>query len=529
MKAINLVRLILVLFCLIGFSANISAIEYLLRADVTTVTMPDGAVITMWGFADDTAGDGTGTVTVPGPKLTVPPGDTELVVRVKNNLTPARTGLPMGCPVCIVIPGLPAQMTPVRFGPAPYPEFEGRIRSLTHETPPDNNTVGEYRWTNLRAGTYAYHSGTHVQCHVQMGLYGALTIDHAAGEAYPGITYDKDLIVFYSEIDPAFHQAVATNNYGPGKTMTSTIDYDPKYFLVNGKPFVQGQLPLEAGNAGETILLRFINMGLETHVPTLQNNYIQLVAEDANLYPYQKEQYSVTLPASKTIDALFVPDAEKSYPLYDRRLFLTNNESSPGGFFSYLDVIQSGAPTAVGDNYVTNEDVTLNVSAPGVLGNDTGTGTLTAIVETLPAHGTLTLNANGSLSYVPSANYFGTDSFTYRAQADGKKSHPAPVSITVNSVNDPPIAVNDLAITTTNVPITVNVIANDYDVDGTINPASLVITNPPVQGTAVANPNGTITYTPPLNFRGLVIIMYKVSDNNGAQSNLGWLQIRVNR
>jgi len=52
-----------------------------------------------------------------------------------------------------------------------------------------------------------------------------------------------------------------------------------------------------------------------------------------------------------------------------------------------------------------------------VLGNDTDADgdPLTAIVVSAPAHGALTLNANGGFSYTPAANYNGPDSFTYRA------------------------------------------------------------------------------------------------------------------
>src|SRR5438445_4245528 len=72
-------------------------------------------------------------------------------------------------------------------------------------------------------------------------------------------------------------------------------------------------------------------------------------------------------------------------------------------------------PVAAGDNYSTNEDATLTVAVPGVLANDTDVDgdALTAIVVSGPSHGTLTLGANGSVSYTPAADYNGPDSFTY--------------------------------------------------------------------------------------------------------------------
>jgi VCBS repeat-containing protein len=97
-------------------------------------------------------------------------------------------------------------------------------------------------------------------------------------------------------------------------------------------------------------------------------------------------------------------------------------------------------PVANADAYSTNEDTPLNVSAPGVLGNDSDPNGdhLNAVKLSDPAHGSLTLNANGSFVYTPAANYNGPDSFTYAANDGTQNSSPATVTIAVTSVNDPP-------------------------------------------------------------------------------------------
>src|SRR5207249_11632699 len=102
-------------------------------------------------------------------------------------------------------------------------------------------------------------------------------------------------------------------------------------------------------------------------------------------------------------------------------------------------------PVAANDSYPTNDDTVLTQSAPGVLANDTDPDgdTKTAALVAGPSHGTLTLNANGSFTYTPAANYNGPDSFTYRASDGTLTSNIATVAITVAAVNDAPVAVDD--------------------------------------------------------------------------------------
>ena len=98
------------------------------------------------------------------------------------------------------------------------------------------------------------------------------------------------------------------------------------------------------------------------------------------------------------------------------------------------------APTAAADAYSTAEDTALTVAAPGVLGNDSDPdgNPLTAVLGSGPSHGTLTLNANGSFTYTPAANYNGPDTFTYRASDGTLTSNLATVTLTVTAVNDAP-------------------------------------------------------------------------------------------
>src|SRR5262249_48005254 len=151
------------------------------------------------------------------------------------------------------------------------------------------------------------------------------------------------------------------------------------------------------------------------------------------------------------------------------------------------------------DSYSTAEDTQLTVNAPGLLGNDTDVegSALTAALVAGPSHGTLTLNANGSFTYTPQANYNGPDSFTYRANPGSLDSNTATVSLTVTAVNDAPVAANNSYSTTEEVALNVaapGVLAGDTDVDG--DSLTAVLVSGPAHGTLTLNANGSFTYTP---------------------------------
>lgn len=110
-------------------------------------------------------------------------------------------------------------------------------------------------------------------------------------------------------------------------------------------------------------------------------------------------------------------------------------------------------PTPAADAYTTPFGTTLTVAAPGVLGNDdahTAPG-LTAVLVTGPAHGTLALNGDGSLTYTPATGFAGDDTFVYRATSAAGSGGTATVTVTVAepTVVQPPLEVRVAAITGT--------------------------------------------------------------------------------
>jgi FtsP/CotA-like multicopper oxidase with cupredoxin domain len=297
---------------------------YNLRAGATTMAMPDGEIIIMWGFADI---DGDNEPKIPGPRLMVPAGE-GLTVSLTNDLP---------VPVSIIVPG---QTPPLVVPPGdsePERNLDGRIRSFTRETPAAGGPVS-YTWPSIKPGTYLYHSGTHPAVQVQMGLYGAVTNDavDAPAEAYPGIGYDAEALIIYSEIDPALHAAVVGGTYGT-PMYPSTIDYQPKYFLVNGEPS-DATAPVAEATPGSNVLVRLLNAGLKDHAPEILGSHLSVIAEDGNLYPYARQHYSMVLPAGKTLDALLIAPVEGEYPIFDRRLYRTNDASVEGPMYTKISV-----------------------------------------------------------------------------------------------------------------------------------------------------------------------------------------------
>jgi hypothetical protein len=185
------------------------------------------------------------------------------------------------------------------------------------------------------------------------------------------------------------------------------------------------------------------------------------------------------------------------------------------------------APVATNDT-ATTAGVGLDIN---VLANDAapagGALNPASVIVTPPTSGigTATASLAGTVSYTPNG-FVGTDIFTYTvADLLGNVSNTATVTVTVT--NAAPVAVNDAATTNAGVAAIIPVAANDTDADGTVDPATVAIKTAPVNGTAVANPAGTVTYTPNAGFVGTDSFTYTVKDNLGAESNAATVSVDV--
>lgn len=177
-------------------------------------------------------------------------------------------------------------------------------------------------------------------------------------------------------------------------------------------------------------------------------------------------------------------------------------------------ILVDTAPVALDDTFDTDEDTTLDISAPGVLGNDidADSDVLAATWLTGPSFGELTLNANGSFQYTPDAEFNGQDSFTYQV-SDGYLTDEATVEINVVAVNDAPVAVDDAYETQEDTPLVVpapGILSNDYDVEGDFLLPS-IISAPEFGETEMAD-DGSFVYTPDPDFFGSDVFIYSIWD-----------------
>ncbi len=218
---------------------------------------------------------------------------------------------------------------------------------------------------------------------------------------------------------------------------------------------------------------------------------------------------------------------------------------SLGGLSNVVSVVitvtsVNDPPVANDDTGTVAEDGVLNGSS--VLGNDTdhkgapseNNLPLTAQLVGDVSHGTLVLNANGTYTYTPAADYNGTDSFTYQTvDSLGGVSNTATVNITVTSVNDAPVAAADSATTNEDTPVIIDVLANDSDLHGGApnennTPLSTQIVGGPAHGTLTLNPDGTYTYTPNADYNGSDSFTYRAVDKLGGVSGTATVSITVN-
>jgi uncharacterized repeat protein (TIGR01451 family) len=184
--------------------------------------------------------------------------------------------------------------------------------------------------------------------------------------------------------------------------------------------------------------------------------------------------------------------------------FVTNCASI---FVNVLPV--NDAPVAFSQSVTNLEDTVLPITLTGA---DVDGPVTNFVLVSLPLHGVLS-GSGANLTYTPTNNYFGPDSFTFTVNDGSLTSAVATVSITVLAVNDAPSAVANSYTVGQNLPLVITapgVLTNDTDVES--NALTAVLVGNPANGALTFNANGSFTYTPTNDFTGVDSFTYRASD-----------------
>ncbi|GAB4482829.1 MAG: hypothetical protein OHK0044_31910 [Burkholderiaceae bacterium] len=538
-----------------AFGAPAAAMNVCVRVAQYTETMPDGVTsVPMWGYrvastctAAQLANPASAInrpVVSPGAAITVPPGDSTLNITLVNRAS-ANTALgerALPVPTSIVLHGHNTTMAPVFKTNAtvndpgttsdctPGTSVDCRMRSFTREAAPGGSAT--YTYTNVKPGTYLYQSGTLPQIQVPMGLYGMLRKNApatvtSARVAYPGAAsapdqyaFDNEIPLILSEVDPAIHAAVAAGTF-----TGSTIGYDPKYFRVHRYPNPPATVPAAGvisqpieftdnparGTLGVQLgtrqLVRVINAGIQSRALTFLDGHWFLIAEDGNLFPYPREQYSAFLPAAKSADLWFTPTMpsgnrpDRRLAIFDRRLALTNNDAnSVGGMLVRLTIAGVGTQPTVDASACATTGTQGSAYACTVTA--AGSGAPVYSLDIAPAGmtidagtGAIAWTPNNDQAYKPLLGQTVSNPVQVRATDPSGRFGTASFSVAVTNVDDAPIARDDAydvrggALTATR-----SVLANDVDPDGDPFTAVTVVAAP-TNGTVTMNNDGTFTFT----------------------------------
>ncbi|HEX7048548.1 MAG TPA: tandem-95 repeat protein [Gammaproteobacteria bacterium] len=226
-----------------------------------------------------------------------------------------------------------------------------------------------------------------------------------------------------------------------------------------------------------------------------------------------------------TPDADFNGDDAFTYVVRD------NEDASAAAATVNVEVTAvNDAPRLNDDSATVTEELATEIN---VLGNDNDVdGSIapaTVEVVTAPTEGTASVDATtGKITYTPGEDFTGNDSLSYRVKDDlGAWSSPAVVALSVTNVNDIPVATADSGTTAEDTAVVIDVIANDVDVEGALIASSVAIVDAPDDGELTVNADGTITYTPDVNFNGTDSFTYTVEDDAEALSNVATVSVTI--
>jgi len=283
-----------------------------------------------------------------------------------------------------------------------------------------------------------------------------------------------------------------------------------------------------------TITVNEVNqapVALDDSVTTNEDTPVTIIlsATDADL-PAQILTYSIVDGTTNGVLGLvnvdqvtYTPNGD--YNGEDSFTFKANDgidDSNTATISITVDAIND-APVAVADVASVDEDAVLTVAKATLISNDQDIDgdslTLSSVFN--PVNGTVEIVVD-DVVFIPTANYFGLASFDYTV-FDGSLTDTTTVAVTVDPVNDAPVADDGVASTVEEAPVTIDLVANDIDDD----PLTYLIVDGPANGSLGAVSGNQVTYTPNSNYTGPDSFTFKVNDGTD-DSNTATVSITVN-
>jgi plastocyanin len=319
------------------------------------LTLPDKTQVYVWGYSLQNE---KGTAVFPAPTLTVNEGDQVEVTL--TNIGAKKEGIK-------------------RLAHTIH--FHGLDTDQANDGVPhtsENILVGDsftYQFIATHAGTYFYHCHVDTVEHLQMGMHGAFIVKAKGGvnQAWTdGPSYDKEYTFVLNEIDPVWHKAVEE-----GKVYDRT-DFHPRYWTINGKAYPDTEndpTTMIEGKVGETILVRLINSGYQTHAMHLHGSHFQVIASDGRPLPAEVEKDTINVGAGERYDVLITFTQSGEFPLHSHNIIdNTNNGVYPGGLHTMVSIASAASKSIVLQAGVANVQVngqTTKLDVPPQLNGDT--------------------------------------------------------------------------------------------------------------------------------------------------------------
>ncbi len=331
--------------------------------------------------------------------------------------------------------------------------------------------------------------------------YGSLSFDNDKGE----IIYTP--VIDYFGADEFTYRLTDSGGLFDTGVVSVTVNN------VDDAPLIQDLAPVIETGEDTPVVSIFRVTDVDN---TLDEIELSAVAADPSLVELMS--FSKSTDGSGQVSMTITPKTNLSGTT-KVEITASDGEKSALGTFTLKIYAINDPPIAANDYATIDEDHSVTID---VVANDTDVEdptTLYVISNSTPmltetgtaGHGSVVNNNDGTLTYTPGANRNDNVYFTYQISDSGNLRTTATVFITINAVNDAPRVSNDSRTTVEDTPNTIDVLANDSDLEG--DTFSITSNTNPVHGSVVLNADKTFTYTPELNYYGTDSFKYTVAED----------------